>query len=72
MVNNSGVNMWEDYSKSEIDTNGEWVTQRIDYATVKTYLTATGDKHKFNIKAVGALTNADHAFANFRIEPIIK
>ncbi|MFI3262501.1 MAG: hypothetical protein R3Y26_06295 [Rikenellaceae bacterium] len=72
MVNNVGINMWGDYSKVTIDTNGEWVTQRIDYTTVKANLTAAGDYHKFNIKAVGALSNADHTFANFRIEPIIK
>lgn len=72
MVNDKGVNMWEDYSKVAIDTNGEWTTQRIDYKSVKNNLTAAGNKHKFNIKAVGAVPKADHAFANFRIEPIIK
>ncbi len=72
IVNDSGVNMWDDYSDVEIDTNGEWVTQRIDYTEVSSRLTAVDDKHKFNIKAVGAVENADHSFANFRIEPIIK
>lgn len=72
MVNNIGVNMWEDYSKVSIDTQGEWVTQRIDYSTVKANLTAIDGKHKFNIKVIAALATADHAFANFRIEPIIK
>lgn len=72
MVNNVGVNMWENYSKVEIDTNGEWVTQRIDYTTVKANLTAAGDKQKFNIKLLTALSNADHTFANFRIQPKIK
>ncbi len=72
MVNDSGVNMWDGYSNVEVDTNGEWITQRIDFAEVSSRLTAVDDKHKFNIKAVGAVTNADHAFANFRIEPIIK
>ncbi len=72
MVNNKGVNMWENYSKSEVATEGQWVTQRIDFAAVKANLTAVGDKHKFNVKAIGAMPKADHSFANFRIERIIK
>lgn len=72
MVNNTGVNMWEDYSKVEIDTEGKWVTQRISYSTVKASLTASDNKQKFNIKLLTALSNADHSFANFRIEPIIE
>lgn len=72
MVNDTGFNMWENYSKSEVDTSGEWVTQRISVSDFfyKVYTTSESS-NKFNIKALAAIADADHAFANFRIEPII-
>lgn len=71
MVNNTAVNMWEDYSKVEIDTNGEWVTQRVSFTEVAKYLKGGEELERFDIKNMAAMTDADHAFANFRIEPII-
>ncbi len=72
MVNNKPVNMWENYSKVEIDTNGEWVTQRISFVEVAKLLKGGVEIERFDIKNMLALSDADHAFANFRIVPIIK
>ncbi len=59
-------------TSEEIDTNGEWVTYRVDMSKIltgtivgnTTNLSATAFAIKSNIE----MTNMDHSFANFRIE----
>ncbi len=56
---------------SEIDTDGEWVTCRVDLTgltgTVLSNATTTNSSFEFAVNY--STTNADHSFANFRIEP---
>ncbi len=56
---------------SEIDTDGEWVTCRVDLTglTGTVLSNATSSNSSFEFAVNYSTTNADHSFANFRIEP---
>lgn len=56
-----------------IDTEGEWVTMRMDLTSITGSIlkdnTGSGTAATFDFAINYAATDADHSFANFRIEP---